>query len=105
VGSQYASGVVGLGGGAGGTGGAVNTTVGAGGTGGVAGTGLFTGGQTTGTMVNNLGGGVLTEEANDLNEMLNLQVTMQRENQVFTTLSNVLKTRHDTVKNTIQNVH
>ena len=29
---------------------------------------------------------------------------MQRENQVFSTVSNVLKVRHDTVKNTIQNV-
>jgi hypothetical protein len=37
-------------------------------------------------------------------KLLQMQVAMQRENQVFTTVSNVLKTRHDTVKNTIGNV-
>ena len=37
-------------------------------------------------------------------ELMQAQMSMQRENQVFTTVSNVLKVRHDTVKNTIQNV-
>ena len=37
--------------------------------------------------------------------LLNLQIAMQNENQVWSTVSNVLKVRHDTVKNTIQNVH
>ncbi len=37
-------------------------------------------------------------------ELMQSQMAMQRENQVFTTVSNVLKVRHDTVKNTIQNV-
>lgn len=33
-----------------------------------------------------------------------LQLAMQRENLVFTSVSNVLKTRHDTAKNSINNV-
>ena len=37
--------------------------------------------------------------------LLNLQIAMQNENQAWSTVSNVLKVRHDTVKNTIQNVH
>jgi hypothetical protein len=37
-------------------------------------------------------------------KLMQVQIAMQRENQVFTTVSNVLKQRHDTVKNTIQNV-
>jgi hypothetical protein len=37
-------------------------------------------------------------------QMLNLQIAMQQEYQFFATLSNVLKTRNDTVKNTISNV-
>jgi hypothetical protein len=37
--------------------------------------------------------------------LLNVQIAMQNESQVFSTVSNVLKVRHDTVKNTIQNVH
>jgi hypothetical protein len=37
-------------------------------------------------------------------EMLKLQMAMQRENQVFTSVSNVLKTRHDTAKNSINNI-
>ena len=35
---------------------------------------------------------------------LSLQMAMQRENIVFTSISNVLKTRHDTTKNSIRNV-
>lgn len=37
-------------------------------------------------------------------QMLSLQIAMQRENQIFTTVSNVLKTRHDTAKNAISNI-
>jgi len=37
--------------------------------------------------------------------LMQVQIQMQQENQVFSTVSNVLKVRHDTVKNTIQNVH
>jgi hypothetical protein len=41
-------------------------------------------------------------QAND--QLLKVQMTMQRETQVFQTISNVLKVRHETVKNTIANV-
>lgn len=37
-------------------------------------------------------------------EMMKLQKAMQRENPVFTSVSNVLKTRHDTAKNSISNI-
>jgi hypothetical protein len=37
-------------------------------------------------------------------QMLKLQMAMQRENLVFTSVSNVLKTRHDTAKNSISNI-
>ena len=37
-------------------------------------------------------------------QLLQVQMSMQRENQVFTSVSNVLKTRHDTVKNSIGNI-
>jgi hypothetical protein len=33
-----------------------------------------------------------------------VQIAMQRENQVFSSVSNVLKTKHDTVKNSIGNI-
>jgi hypothetical protein len=36
--------------------------------------------------------------------LLKVQMALQRENQVFTSVSNVLKTRRDTVKNAIGNV-
>ena len=45
---------------------------------------------------------VLGESANS--SFLKLQTRMQRENQAFTAVSNVLKTRHDTVKNSIGNI-
>jgi hypothetical protein len=37
-------------------------------------------------------------------EMMKLQVQMQQENTVFTSVSNVLKTRQDTAKNSIGNI-
>ena len=37
-------------------------------------------------------------------QYLMLQNQMQKENQAFSTLSNVMKTKHDTVKNSIQNL-
>ncbi|MFN0064370.1 MAG: hypothetical protein ACKVPX_17815 [Myxococcaceae bacterium] len=36
--------------------------------------------------------------------LLQMQIAMQRENQFFTSLSNVLKTRHDTAKAAISNI-
>ena len=38
-------------------------------------------------------------------QFLTLQSNMQQENQKFSTLSNVMKVRHDTAKNSIQNIH
>ncbi|HZH78123.1 MAG TPA: hypothetical protein VEY88_18990 [Archangium sp.] len=83
-------------------------------TGGVPGGGT---GGATGTTTNglNLGGnggsGVGTEFNGEMQSMfaeqkklLGVQVAMQRENQVFSTISNVLKTRHDTSKNAIGNI-
>jgi hypothetical protein len=64
-----------------------------------------------GTAVGGGGGSALANVQNDLGQqvqdnmqLMRIQIAMQRENQVFTTVSNVLKTRHDTVKNTIANV-
>jgi hypothetical protein len=37
-------------------------------------------------------------------KMMATQIALQRENQVFTSVSNVLKTKHDTVKNSISNI-
>lgn len=37
-------------------------------------------------------------------QMMQVQIAMQRENQMFTSVSNVLKTKHDTVKNSISNI-
>jgi hypothetical protein len=37
-------------------------------------------------------------------QMMQVQIAMQRENQLFTSVSNVLKTKHDTVKNSISNI-
>ncbi|MEO1170744.1 MAG: hypothetical protein AAFX94_01660 [Myxococcota bacterium] len=50
-----------------------------------------------------------TRELQELNQTfnlqyLNLQQNMQSENRQFTTLSNVMKTKHDTAKNAINNV-
>ena len=39
-----------------------------------------------------------------MQQMIDVQVQMQRENQMFTSISNVLKTRHETAKNSISNV-
>ena len=47
----------------------------------------------------------LKDVSHDLKmDALTLQAQMQRENLVFTSVSNVLKTRHDTAKNSINNV-
>jgi hypothetical protein len=37
-------------------------------------------------------------------QFLQLQTAMQHESQVFTAVSNILKTKHDTVKNSINNI-
>jgi hypothetical protein len=107
-----ATGVVTLGGGGGG----INTTVGAGGAAGGAGMGMGTtaGGGTIATGTNFIPA-TGTSAIGDMNQqliqsqsenaqMMQLQTQMQRENIVFTSVSNVLKTRHDTAKNSIGNV-
>jgi hypothetical protein len=38
-------------------------------------------------------------------QYLQLQSQMQNENRAYTAVSNIMKTKHDTVKNTISNVH
>jgi hypothetical protein len=81
-----------------------NTTVGTGG---------IPGGSTGGTGSVNVGGNsnVGGEFNNEMQSMfaeqkklLGVQISMQKENQVFSTISNVLKTRHDTSKNAIGNI-
>jgi hypothetical protein len=37
-------------------------------------------------------------------KLLQVQIALQRENQTFSSVSNSLKTKHDTLKNTISNV-
>lgn len=48
---------------------------------------------------------VLQQQAAMNMQYLALQNQMQQENQTFSTLSNVLKVRHDTAKNSISNIH
>ena len=108
--SAYAAtGVVNIGAGNGG----VNTTVGSGGgnpTNGMPGMGSTVGGQPNSLGSTGSGGSLgqmnsdLVQSQADNAKLMQVQIAMQRENQVFTTVSNVLKTRHDTVKNTISNV-
>ncbi len=87
--------------------GGINTTVGGGPNGSV---GQLPGVSSTvsGTSPNYLTGGSgtsdLMQAQAENSKLMQVQIALQRENQVFTTVSNVLKTRHDTVKNTIANV-
>ena len=46
----------------------------------------------------------LAEISRQQAEMLSLQIAMQRENLMFTSISNILKTKHDTLKNTVSNI-
>jgi hypothetical protein len=98
-------------------GGGINTTVG-----GVLPTGTGSGnsslpgvGSTVGGSPNYLQGSNTGGESGQMNaylaqsqadaaKLLSVQMKMQHESQVFTSVSNVLKTRHETVKNTISNV-
>ncbi len=85
-------------------GGGINTTVGGGSTavgGSVGGPNLTQGtsGGQVGMMNNEM------QAMSDQNmQMMQVQIQMQRENQVFSSVSNVLKTKHDTVKNSISNI-
>lgn len=70
------------------------------------------GGTTTTNGVSTGGGSNVAGEFNgemqnmftEQKKLLGMQVAMQKENQVFTTISNVLKTRHDSAKNSIGNI-
>lgn len=48
--------------------------------------------------------GTLSNGSADITKYLQLQDTMNRENQRFTAYSNILKARHETVKNAITNI-
>lgn len=99
--ASYAStGMVNVGGGTGG----INTTVGGG-------TGPVIGGAGPGVNYNagvasndvGMGNNALSGMQGEMSNMLRLQYQMQRENMTYTSISNVMKGKHDTVKNTIQN--
>ncbi len=45
-----------------------------------------------------------TLERSSNSALLKIQMRMQNENRLFTSISNVLKTRHDTAKNSIGNI-
>ncbi len=62
----------------------------------------LTGGSSTGNVAAN--NSSISEGAAQMQQMIDVQVQMQRENQMFTSISNVLKTRHETAKNSISNV-
>ena len=63
------------------------------------GAGLRAGGLPTAAL-----SGSLVGMQNDNLRMMEIQIAMQRENTVFSTLSNILKVRHDTQKNSIANI-
>jgi hypothetical protein len=67
------------------------------------GTNYLPGGSGGGGTVGQMNSDLIQAQAEN-GKLMQVQIAMQRENQVFTTVSNVLKTRHDTVKNTISNV-
>jgi hypothetical protein len=68
---------------------------------GTSGPNLMSGASTGNVGFNN---NAIASESAGLQQMLNVQMQVQKENQMFTSISNVLKTKHDTVKNTISNV-
>jgi len=99
-------------GGTGGSGGggtgvpSVNTTIGAPGGVGIPGTGgggsLNIGGN--GAAAGTEFGGELAGMFNEQKNLLKMQASLQHEGQRFTAISNVMKTRHDTIKNSIGNI-
>jgi hypothetical protein len=98
--SYAATGVVGIGGGAG-----VGTTAGGGtvavGAGSAAGPNLTAGSGTNGIgQYNN----DIASMSQQNSQMLQVQMAMQRENTMFSSISNVLKTKHDTAKNSVGNI-
>jgi hypothetical protein len=105
VSSQYSTGAMGVTTVGSGGSSPINTTVG--GTGGVMG---GTSGTTSDLPISQAGvstsaDSALVDMQAQQGHLLAVQISMQNESQVFSTVSNVLKMRYDTVKNTIQNVH
>ncbi|MBL8916498.1 MAG: hypothetical protein JNM17_37710 [Archangium sp.] len=97
--SYAATGVVGFSGGAGGASvGGTQVTVGAGQSGGP---NLLAGAGTNG--IGQYNGDIASMSAQNT-QMLQVQMAMQRENTMFSSISNVLKTKHDTAKNAIGNI-
>ncbi len=72
------------------------------------GVGSSTGGQvalpSNGTGMGNEFSGDMQSMFAQQKQLLGVQMNLQRENQVFSTISNVMKTRHDTAKNSIGNI-
>lgn len=99
-----ATGVVNLGNGGGG---ALNTTAGASSVGSVvngttAGSVNYNSGSTTNDV--GFGNSSISSMSGDMTSMLQLQFKMQKENLMYTGISNVLKTKHETVKNSVSNI-
>jgi hypothetical protein len=85
----------------------VNTTVGGPGGVGIPGTGSSGPGFNIGGNGGAAAGefsGELSGLFNEQKNLLKMQATLQHESQRFTAISNVMKTRHDTIKNSIGNI-
>jgi hypothetical protein len=96
-----ATGVVGLAGGGG-----VGTTVGTPGGSVAVGSNVGSPNLTAGASANQMGAyntDIASMSAQN-SQMLQVQMAMQRENTMFSSISNVLKTKHDTAKNSIGNI-
>jgi hypothetical protein len=97
--SYAATGVVGFSGGAGGNA-AGNSPISVG-AGSAAGPNLTAGAGTNG--MGQYNGDIASMSAQN-SQMLQVQMAMQRENTMFSSISNVLKTKHDTAKNSVGNI-
>ena len=97
--SYAATGVVGFSGGSGGA--AVGGTPVSVGAGSAAGPNLTAGAGTNGMGAYN--NDIASMSAQN-SQMLQVQMAMQRENTMFSSISNVLKTKHDTAKNSVGNI-
>ena len=90
-----------------GSSGALNTTAGS------SSAGSMVNGTTTGSVNYNsgsttndvgFGNSSISSMSGDMSSMLQLQFKMQKENLMYTGISNVLKTKHETVKNSVSNI-
>ena len=97
--SYAATGVVGFSGGAGGSAAGGSPVAVGGGAGG--GPNLTAGAGTNGMGAYN---NDIASMSQQNSQMLQVQMAMQRENTMFSSISNVLKTKHDTAKNSVGNI-